>query len=192
MISYTERQMRQMVELAKIMEENKTSNPLKAEIFANAASETVERITNGTDENFNVKLFLLKQKNIESNKKKPFAVGKGKNEQKEVNIVEVIDEDEAQSGVFINTISTEEPGYSIIEEELSIRQTYHKIVEELTRIGYRKNEFKEIMLRCHQNDESALLTIRMMCSIQQIGEYVREFLGYADSIRFLQTEDGVF
>lgn len=188
MISHTERQAIQIAQLAKEYMNDMPTNPVKAERLANAASETLERITDGTDENFDVRLYFMKEISIENNKK-PYSVGKGKNDQKEVNIVDQeYNEDENLGGIPMAVLANEEQGYEKVEDKASLKPTYEMIIKQLSKYGYEKEYFRDTVLSWYnRQDQLALVNLRIIAGIPQVGEYVREFLNLTHSIKFLQN-----
>lgn len=188
MISHTERQAIQIAQLAKEYMNDMPTNPVKAERLANAASETLERIIDGTDENFDVRLYFMKEISIENNKK-PYSVGKGKNDQKEVNIVDQeYNEDENLGGIPMAVLANEEQGYEKVEDKTSLKPTYEMIIKQLSKYGYEKEYFRDTVLSWHnRQDQLALVNLRIIAGIPQVGEYVREFLNLTHSIKFLQN-----
>lgn len=179
-------QMIQMAELAMLSKKEQKGSDLARSIAVEATGDTLDRIVAGTDDNFDVEKFYYNQK--KHRWKKPTAI-KAKNNKKEVNFSDDND-DEQSSPSTIPTLAVQalEEGYDRIENELSIKQTYSKIVEVLTQMGYEGSYFKDAVLSVSETEDmTSLIGLQIISGIDGLKEYIKEFLEFKDSIQFLET-----
>jgi hypothetical protein len=191
----TDRQLLQMAELAQELKSIRVTTQGQAEVIANASNKTIDRIFEGTDENFSVTAFLHLNRKIENSYRQQKQIGKGKSIKKEVNIVDKSGEDseETSFGTISDlAISVEEKGYAVIEDKISVQQTYEKMINKLDEYGYAESELVDALLACETNVKGApvegtMIKIRTLCTLPDFSELLKEFLGYENAFSYVKA-----